>query len=115
MQGAGAIVFSFGLKYGTELFLGNTVGYLPPSPEGLLRIPPREEVNWVLLPIVTTLGGLLTGLIVYTFAPEAEGHETDAVINAFHRQGGKEKGTTYKDDSFGLNDLDWWERRKGIL
>lgn len=89
VAGAGAVIFSFGLKYATKLFLGGIVGYLPPSPEGLLHIPSKEGANWVLLPIVTTLGGLLTGLIVYTFAPEAEGHGTDAVINAFHRLGGR--------------------------
>jgi CIC family chloride channel protein len=31
------------------------------------------------------VGGLVVGWLVYTFAPEAEGHGTDAVINAFHR------------------------------
>src|SRR5208282_533875 len=35
-----------------------------------------------------TVGGLLSGLIVFTFAPEAEGHGTDAAIAAYHyRQG----------------------------
>jgi len=37
---------------------------------------------------VLVIGGLLSGFIVYTFAPEAEGHGTDAVIRAFHRTGG---------------------------
>ncbi len=32
------------------------------------------------------LGGLLSGLIVYTVAPEAEGHGTDAVTRAIHRK-----------------------------
>jgi CIC family chloride channel protein len=39
--------------------------------------------------MITTLGGLITGLIVYTFAPEAEGHGTDAAVDAFHEQGGQ--------------------------
>jgi CIC family chloride channel protein len=38
--------------------------------------------------VATTLGGLLSGLLVYNFAPEAEGHGTDAVVKAFHRAGG---------------------------
>ena len=38
--------------------------------------------------IVLVIGGLLSGFFVYTFAPEAEGHGTDAVIRAFHRTGG---------------------------
>jgi CIC family chloride channel protein len=41
-----------------------------------------------LIPAVTTLGGLLSGFLVYRFAPEAEGHGTDAAVNAFHRQEG---------------------------
>ncbi len=38
-----------------------------------------------LLPIVTTLGGLIAGIIVFSLAPEAEGHGTDAAIAAFHQ------------------------------
>jgi CIC family chloride channel protein len=42
-----------------------------------------------LIPLVTTLGGLLSGVLVYTFAPEAEGHGTDAAVEAFHFKGGR--------------------------
>jgi CIC family chloride channel protein len=38
--------------------------------------------------VATTLGGLLSGLLVYNLAPEAEGHGTDTVVKAFHRAGG---------------------------
>jgi chloride channel protein, CIC family len=41
-----------------------------------------------LIPLVTTLGGLISGILVFTFAPEAEGHGTDTVVQAFHRAGG---------------------------
>jgi CIC family chloride channel protein len=34
--------------------------------------------------VITTLGGLVAGIIVFTLAPEAEGHGTDAAIHAFH-------------------------------
>ena len=34
-------------------------------------------------------GGLISGLIVFTLAPEAEGHGTDAAIEAFHERGGR--------------------------
>ena len=47
------------------------------------------SVRWWLLPGLTGLGGLLTGLIVYRFAPEAAGHGTDEVIHAYHREGGR--------------------------
>jgi len=33
---------------------------------------------------VVALGGLISGIIVYRFAPEAEGHGTDAAIAAYH-------------------------------
>ncbi len=41
-----------------------------------------------LAPIVPVvgLGGLLSGLITYLFAPEAEGHGTDQVIEAIHKR-----------------------------
>ena len=39
--------------------------------------------------MVTTLGGLLAGVIVFSLAPEAEGHGTDAAIEAFHERGGR--------------------------
>ncbi len=40
------------------------------------------------IPLVTTLGGLLTGFLVFRFAPETEGHGTDTAIRAFHKFGG---------------------------
>jgi len=43
--------------------------------------------RWM-IPVVTTGGGLLCGLIVYGLAPEAEGHGTDAAIEAFHYKRG---------------------------
>ncbi len=42
-----------------------------------------------LIPVSTVLGGLISGFIVYRFAPEAEGHGTDAAISAFHYNNGK--------------------------
>jgi chloride channel protein, CIC family len=41
-----------------------------------------------LIPVATTLGGLISGVLVYSLAPEAEGHGTDTVVKAFHRAGG---------------------------
>jgi CIC family chloride channel protein len=37
-------------------------------------------------------GGILSGWLVYTFAPEAEGHGTDAAIDAYHNKGGFIRG-----------------------
>jgi CIC family chloride channel protein len=41
-----------------------------------------------LLPVATLVGGLISGLLVYIWAPEAEGHGTDAAVKAYHRLGG---------------------------
>ena len=41
-----------------------------------------------LIPVVTTIGGLISGFLVYRFAPEAEGHGTDTVVKSFHRSAG---------------------------
>jgi chloride channel protein, CIC family len=41
-------------------------------------------LRWWLFPILAGIGGLVTGVIVYTFAPEAAGHGTDEVILAYH-------------------------------
>ena len=41
---------------------------------------------WVVL--VPAVGGLAVGWLIWKYAPEAEGHGTEAVIRSFHRQGG---------------------------
>ncbi len=60
--------------------------YLAQKAEPRSARPPGRP--WALL-LIPTIGGLLSGLLVYSFAPEAEGHGTDAVIRAFHRDRGK--------------------------
>jgi chloride channel protein, CIC family len=89
VAGLGAIVFFAAIAFCTRIFLGLGAGFTPPNPagEGVTVITSIAR-PWM-IPVVTTLGGLLTGLIVFTFAPEAEGHGTDAAIDAFHRRGGK--------------------------
>jgi len=49
-----------------------------------IAVAPRPWVRFVL----PALGGLLSGLLVFRFAPEAEGHGTDEMIRAFHHQRG---------------------------
>jgi CIC family chloride channel protein len=39
--------------------------------------------------LTPAVGGLISGLLVYTWAPEAEGHGTDAMIDAFHNKQGE--------------------------
>jgi chloride channel protein, CIC family len=50
--------------------------------------PRPASVRWWLLPGLAGLGGLLTGWIVTRFAPEAGGHGTDEVIEAYHTNKG---------------------------
>lgn len=51
---------------------------------------PRPFTHWYWwMPLPTTLGGLVAGLIIYGVAPETEGHGTDATLNAFHRNNGR--------------------------
>ncbi len=88
VAGLGSVIFYTGMEWCTEIFLGRMVGYLPPSPvgEGSPVIVPMSR-PWV-LPLVTALGGLISGLLVAWLAPEAEGHGTDAAIEAIHRKRG---------------------------
>ncbi len=86
VAGVSAIAFTFAIDFVTHLTLGKWVGYLPPSPagEGAVGLVPILR-KWA-LPLVTALGGLVSGVIVYSLAPEAEGHGTDAAIDAIHHK-----------------------------
>jgi CIC family chloride channel protein len=98
VSGLGAIAFYWSIAFTTHWLLGTLAGYSPPQPasEGVTVVPPIAQ-GWSFhailrrwpIPLVTTLGGLVCGLIVFTLAPEAEGHGTDAAIEAFHEKGGK--------------------------
>jgi CIC family chloride channel protein len=70
--------------------LGGLEGYYPP-PAGseVIEHAAQLPTRWWVVPLVPAVGGLLCGLIVYGLAPEAEGHGTDAMVNAFHRLGGR--------------------------
>ncbi|MFQ5815139.1 MAG: chloride channel protein [Candidatus Hydrothermarchaeaceae archaeon] len=92
LGGISALVFAVVLEASNQLFLGGIAGYLPPAPVKefvLSLITPSVGVPRWLIIVVPALGGLIAGFIVYTFAPEAEGHGTDAVINAFHNKRGR--------------------------
>lgn len=88
---AGALsaqLFMWMLHGCSRLLLIGIAGYQPPGAE----FGPDHQVIgphglW-LIPLVTTLGGLLSGFLVYRFAPEAEGHGTDTAVDAFHRREG---------------------------
>ena len=88
VAGLGAIAFFAAIQFATTTFLGKIVGYLPPDPAGegkTIVMPFWSSARPWLLPVLTTCGGLVAGIIVFTLAPEAEGHGTDAAIGAFHQ------------------------------
>ncbi len=94
IAGLGAALFQYLTQLGLHHFLDGLAGYRPPPPAGEhhLMAPTATPFNrWILL-VLPIVGGLLSGWIVYTFAPEAEGHGTDAAIDAFHRHGGFIRG-----------------------
>ena len=88
VAGVGAIVFYTAIHLATALLLGGVAGYQPPDSAGEGETIVRAISNPLLLPIVVAAGGLLSGLIVFLTAPEAEGHGTDAAIDAFHHKAG---------------------------
>lgn len=90
IAGLGSIVFHYLCQLGVHYFMDFMAGYRPPSPAGeehLIEPTARSFNKWIFL-FLPALGGLVSGWLVYTFAPEAEGHGTDAAINAYHNKGG---------------------------
>ena len=88
--GLSAQLFTWLLHLSNELFMVKLAGYIPPGlPEegGALQQTIGTHGLW-LIPLATTLGGLIAGVLVYSLAPEAEGHGTDTAVKAFHRAGG---------------------------
>ena len=91
VAGLGAIAFYLLLQTTSAFFQGYVSGYHPALPAGESSIFPLSSTSfrlWVLA-LIPAIGGLIAGLIIYTFAPEAEGHGTDAVIDAFHNKRGE--------------------------
>ncbi len=86
IAGLGSVIFFALLDVSHTFFLEYLIGYFPPGPGGehsLVDIPQKELIRWMFL-IVPTVGGLLAGWLIYTFAPEAEGHGTDAALESYH-------------------------------
>jgi len=94
VAGLGAIVFQYLCQYGSHFFLDMLAGLRMEGPAGEVSLvaPTATVLRPWMLPIVAGFGGLLTGLIVQRFAPEAGGHGTDAAIDAFHRRAGVIRG-----------------------
>ena len=83
----GAMFFELAVDLSKYLFLGKLAHFTTSNPDGHVPILDHDIINqsvsyWII--IVPTLGGLISGLLIWKFAPEAKGHGTDSVIEAYH-------------------------------
>lgn len=91
-SGLAAILFYEMLNRFSELFLVRLAGYRLPLPLGEGEAQFQPSNNPYILPLVTGMGGLLSGLLVFLLTPEAEGDGADAAIDAFHNRRGEIRG-----------------------
>jgi chloride channel protein, CIC family len=84
IAGLGAAIFFWSLEQASAFFLGTLAGFHPATPIGEGGVPIADPARPWVIPLVVALGGLISGIIVFRLAPEAEGHGTDAAIAAFH-------------------------------
>ena len=82
-----AQLFTWMLKLSSSFFLGLIAGYQAPGlpEEGGVLIEKIGLHGLWFIPLATTLGGLISGVLVFSLAPEAEGHGTDTAVKAFHQ------------------------------
>jgi len=97
VAGSGAVVFYYMLKFADFFFMDylahrqlSFAGHEEPIFQ-TSRAATEPMRRWMLL-ILPAIGGLVSGVIVFTIAPEAEGHGTDAAIEAYHFKGGAVRG-----------------------
>src|SRR6516165_7409461 len=88
IAGLGAVGFLLALQFTYREVMGGLLHFQRPS---TVEEGPHEVTDpypWWLVVLVPAVGGLISGALVFTLAPEAGGHGTDAMIRAFHRGGG---------------------------
>jgi CIC family chloride channel protein len=85
IAGLGAVVFYEALRLATYFFLQVLAGYRVPLPasEGGAVASSHFARPWA-IPLIACVGALAGAVLVFTVAPEAEGHGTDAAIAAVH-------------------------------
>jgi CIC family chloride channel protein len=91
VAGLGAIAFDIASQSIRHFALEQTAGYVPAETAGenrIFAVPTHTEFSPLSLIAMISIGGLLSGILVIRFAPEAEGHGTDAAIAAFHHKRG---------------------------
>lgn len=94
VAGVGGIGFHLMGQVVQHLTLGQLARFEPAeaAAEGAIFEPVEGDLRpWVLVGVIAA-GGLASGFLVYTLAPEAEGHGTDAAIDAFHNRRGEIRG-----------------------
>ena len=88
--GFAAVLFAWMLRVSEKFFMGWVAGYQAPKLPGeggrLVQVIGPHGL-WLVVP-VAIVGGLISGFLVYTWAPEAEGHGTDTAVKSYHRAGG---------------------------
>lgn len=85
IAGLGAVAFYEALRLSTHFFLAYLAGYHVPTPagEGGASGSGSYARPWA-IPLVVVAGALVSGWLVFSWAPEAEGHGTDSAIDAVH-------------------------------
>src|SRR5271163_657301 len=88
IAGLGAVGFLLSLQLMYDHVLAGLLHFqMPPTNEDKPHLITYPSPWWMVV-LVPAVGGLISGILVFTWAPEAEGHGTDAMIKAFHRGGG---------------------------
>jgi len=98
VAGLSSIVFSYLISHLQDLSLSGWAGFSLPEPGGeSITGNSAESVtgniiltfsqNWPVI-VLPAIGGLISGFLVFTWAPEAKGHGTDSVIKAYHHNKG---------------------------
>jgi CIC family chloride channel protein len=90
LSGLGALAFNELLHAAIDITMGSWARLSLPPMQGeahdrVMSVDPTRR--WVLL-LLPVAGGLISGLLVKTFAPEAEGTGTDGYIDTFHNKAG---------------------------
>lgn len=93
VAGLGAVIFAVACQFVVRWTLDEVAGYRGGGPIGEARVSWLPESTqpfrpW-LIPVTCLVGGLVSGYLVFKFAPEAEGHGTDSVIAAYHYKQGQ--------------------------
>jgi CIC family chloride channel protein len=93
IAGLGAVTFHLMASSVSHVALDWLAGYRAGGPAGEGEVfdvtgqSPSRLRPWLLV-IVPTIGGLISGFLVFKLAPEAEGHGTDSAIDAYHNKAG---------------------------